>query len=147
MDARAARGEQCEIDGCDRTPYAGKLCRLHYKRLETRGDVGPAGLLISARGCGKWSRNGYVYVAFEGGKRAEHRIVMEAHLGRPLESFENVHHKNGVRNDNRIENLELWTRPQPSGRRPEDLAEWVVDHYPELVAAAIEGRTQLRLVG
>lgn len=62
--------------------------------------------------------------SFQNGHILEHVLVMSEHLGRPLFKEENVYHKNGVRDDNRLENLELWSTSQPAGQRVEDKVLW-----------------------
>jgi hypothetical protein len=87
--------------------------------------------LRASRGEGHITKQGYRYVVLDGTKYLEHRVVMEQVLGRPLEPYETVHHRNGIRSDNRPENLELWTSTQPYGQRIDDLIDFIVSHYPE----------------
>src|SRR5687767_12490898 len=89
---------KCSEKNCEREMYARKLCRMHYVRVryaELHPDKYIPMLTI---------RDGYEFI----GSKAIHRIVMEEHLGRKLKKGETVHHKNGIRDDNRISNLELW---------------------------------------
>ena len=62
--------------------------------------------------------DGYKAKRVDGKQILEHRQVMEDMIGRPLIHGERVHHMNGKRDDNRPENLELWTGVGTSKKDP-----------------------------
>lgn len=105
------------------------------KRRKISGIDKDSPPLRSPNGSGYVNRAGYRVISKldhpnaygKGGSRGrifEHTFIMSEYLGRPLNKNERVHHKNGIRNDNRIENLELWHVGQPSGQRIEDKIDW-----------------------
>ena len=113
----------CLVKECPKQMYTKGYCNKHYLRFRKYGDPLKTTWDRSPSGSGHTNR-GYKYFTVDGVTYAEHRVVMERMLGRPLYDGESVHHKNGIKDDNRPENLELWVTFQPYGQRPEDLLAW-----------------------
>lgn len=133
--------KMCSIDNCYRRHSAKGYCGAHYNRWKKGIDMRlPVKKHNMDKGARKTSQ-GYIIIfrpnhenSDKRGYVFEHTFVMSEHMGRPMKNGEAVHHKNGIRDDNRIGNLELWARSHPPGQRIKDLVAWAEDilaKYPE----------------
>lgn len=136
----------CRFDSCTEFSRGNGLCMSHYAQ-ERRGQILTP--IVNVKRSKYRAEIGDIYIDNDGyvtekdpthpnadkrGWVKQHIKVMSEHLNRRIrtELGENVHHKNGVRDDNRIENLELWLKGQPSGQRVADLVNWarkIVSQY------------------
>lgn len=125
------KNEICAVNECEKPRFCYQFCKNHYRKYKIFGNE------LDGKEKGKYAKNkrftkhGYVYWydpesihANSHGCVYEHRHVMGESIGRVLYDHENVHHLNGDRSDNRIENLELWSKSQPPGQRVEDKLKW-----------------------
>lgn len=116
--------EHCTIEGCTNKNFCKGFCKKHYSRFKRHGDPNKFPDR-RPRGSGNISK-GYHVIVKNGKQYRAHRLIMEEYLGRKLLPKETVHHINGIRDDNRIENLELWHSGHPYGQRIDDKIEWAI---------------------
>ena len=133
---RTVQCKQCGVDflrphGKKQT-YCSRSCSLTNRNRK--------GAVVKPEGSTHKHAAGYIVQKVGSEWPMQHRLVMETKLGRKLEPHERVHHKNGKRDDNRPENLELWTGVGASKKDPHGIrmVDKVIDMIDSLSAEELQ---------
>lgn len=117
----------CLVEGCTSPVKQNGYCGRHFKSWYRHGDP----LKAQPRqpdGSGTQRKDGYIQVVHEGKRVGQHRVVWQEAHG-PIPTGYHVHHINHVRNDNRLENLELVRNTEhPTKDFPKAVSGWSRDH-------------------
>jgi hypothetical protein len=141
----------CHVEGCENVPPKhgstyNKYCQDCYANPETRRQIREKHMLKNPdyfyafskpEGFIKIDKHGYAWIKKDNLMVSHHRVIMEEILGRSLIKGESVHHKNGLKADNRPENLELWVGPIRNGQRASDV------HCPDCGVSYWENRDRV----
>lgn len=113
FNAGMTAAEMAQLIGCSTYPIKSALKRLDLRRpAKRRLGIGSGMNNPQWKGGRRIRTDGYVMIWTQSGERLEHQVVMEQHIGRALKRGEIVHHRNGDKQDNTIENLELMSQSE-----------------------------------
>jgi len=139
----------CKIEECPNKSYVKGFCNSHYLRQHRYNRLHS---VKRKYGTGTFSNTGYKLISHNGKRILEHRKVMEDFIGRKLFKYENIHHKNGIKTDNRIENIEIVTynehrKYHPFSFKGHKLTQTQKNHLSNIMKKEILNRLRCHITG